>query len=392
MAQPGPWRIGATAFGEMLPNHANRISLDTAQTDKWGLPVLAIDCATGENERLMRRDMMNDMAEMLEAAGVKDVSVYDNGYFARHGHPRDGHGAHGPRPEDVGAERPNQVWDCHERVRHRRRVHDLVGLPEPVADLHGADGARGGLRRRGVEARQSVSARSATDREAMQRDVDAFCSAAPRWSVASAILAALPSSAAARAATAAQGAGTFTAADVAFLDEIADTILPETSTPGAKAAQHRRLHGADGDRRLHAAQPADLSRRHASGSTRRVNANMAWRSSQARPDAATGIAAAARSPNDRPNGRAHATRRSRAPVAPSPPPDAPVHYFRLMKELALLGYFTSEIGYRRPCATWRRRDATIPARRTSPARNLGLSRLSYSGLAGRSVRLQPDLC
>ena len=35
----------------------------------------------------------------------------------------------------------------------------------------------------------------------------------------------------------AQGAGAFTAADVALLDEIAETILPETSTPGAKAAK-----------------------------------------------------------------------------------------------------------------------------------------------------------
>jgi Gluconate 2-dehydrogenase subunit 3 len=33
------------------------------------------------------------------------------------------------------------------------------------------------------------------------------------------------------------GVGAFTAADVALLDEIADTILPETSTPGAKAAR-----------------------------------------------------------------------------------------------------------------------------------------------------------
>ena len=37
--------------------------------------------------------------------------------------------------------------------------------------------------------------------------------------------------------TMAQGAGAFTAADVALLDEIAETILPETSTPGAKAAK-----------------------------------------------------------------------------------------------------------------------------------------------------------
>ena len=56
----------------MLPDHANRVTLDeTAKTDAWGLPVLAIDCEIGENERLMRRDMMNDMAEMLEAAGVE---------------------------------------------------------------------------------------------------------------------------------------------------------------------------------------------------------------------------------------------------------------------------------------------------------------------------------
>ena len=42
---------------------------------------------------------------------------------------------------------------------------------------------------------------------------------------------------AALAQATAHGVGTFTAADVALLDEIADTILPETSTPGAKAAK-----------------------------------------------------------------------------------------------------------------------------------------------------------
>src|SRR2546426_9478115 len=41
-----------------------------------------------------------------------------------------------------------------------------------------------------------------------------------------------------RAATSQAGAGTFTATDIALLDEVAETILPETKTPGAKAA-HR---------------------------------------------------------------------------------------------------------------------------------------------------------
>jgi choline dehydrogenase-like flavoprotein len=112
MAQPGPWRVGATAFGEMLPNHANRISIDTQRTDRWGLPVLAIDCATGENERLMRRDMMNDLAEMLEAAGATDVSVYDNDYAPGMGIHEMGTARMGRDPKTSVLNGRNQVWDC----------------------------------------------------------------------------------------------------------------------------------------------------------------------------------------------------------------------------------------------------------------------------------------
>jgi choline dehydrogenase-like flavoprotein len=112
MATPGPWRIGATAFGEMLPNHANRVSLDPTKTDKWGLPVIAIDCAIGENEQLMRRDMMNDMAEMLEASGVTDVRVYDNGYFPGMGIHEMGTARMGRDPKTSVLNANNQVWDC----------------------------------------------------------------------------------------------------------------------------------------------------------------------------------------------------------------------------------------------------------------------------------------
>ncbi len=112
MATPGPWRIGATAFGEMLPNHTNRVSIDETKKDKWGLPVLAIDCATGENERLMRRDMMNDMAEMLEAAGVREVRVFDNGYFPGMGIHEMGTARMGRDPKTSVLNSQNQVWDC----------------------------------------------------------------------------------------------------------------------------------------------------------------------------------------------------------------------------------------------------------------------------------------
>jgi choline dehydrogenase-like flavoprotein len=112
MATPGDWRVGATAFGEMLPNHANRISIDQTRKDKWGQPVLAIDCATGENERLMRRDMMNDMAEMLEAAGLTDVRVFDNGYFPGMGIHEMGTARMGRDPTTSVLNGNNQVWDC----------------------------------------------------------------------------------------------------------------------------------------------------------------------------------------------------------------------------------------------------------------------------------------
>ena len=112
MSQPGQWEMGATAFGEMLPNHDNRVSIDESSTDKWGLPVLKIDCATGENERLMGIDMKNDMAEMLEAAGARDVEPYDRGYFPGMGIHEMGTARMGRDPRTSVLNEWNQVWDA----------------------------------------------------------------------------------------------------------------------------------------------------------------------------------------------------------------------------------------------------------------------------------------
>ncbi|CCH52952.1 Gluconate 2-dehydrogenase flavoprotein [Fibrisoma limi BUZ 3] len=77
-AKPGPWTMGLVAFGECLPYEDNRITLDRSRPDKWGLPTVVFDVKFRENEKLMRKDMANDAAEMLEAAGLKHVSTYDN--------------------------------------------------------------------------------------------------------------------------------------------------------------------------------------------------------------------------------------------------------------------------------------------------------------------------
>ncbi|MEO8623823.1 MAG: GMC family oxidoreductase [bacterium] len=112
MALPGAWTIGATAFGEMLPNHANMISIDNTKKDKWGMPVVKIDCATGDNERLMRKDMINDMADMLEQTGVKNVKTYDNEYFPGMGIHEMGTARMGRDPKTSVLNAHNQVWDA----------------------------------------------------------------------------------------------------------------------------------------------------------------------------------------------------------------------------------------------------------------------------------------
>lgn len=78
VSTPGKWTMGMTAFGEMLPDHSNRMYLNHDKTDKWGQPTVVFDVEFKENEFKMREDMKNDAAEMLEAAGMKNVSTYDD--------------------------------------------------------------------------------------------------------------------------------------------------------------------------------------------------------------------------------------------------------------------------------------------------------------------------
>ncbi|MEZ4905381.1 MAG: GMC family oxidoreductase [Spirosomataceae bacterium] len=75
MTQPGTWNIGFGGFGEVLPNPNNRMYLDPEKKDKWGIPLIVFDAAFGENEIAMRKDMANSAAEMLEAAGFKNITT-----------------------------------------------------------------------------------------------------------------------------------------------------------------------------------------------------------------------------------------------------------------------------------------------------------------------------
>ncbi len=73
ITEPGDWRIGLTGFGECLPYHENKMTLDYEKLDEWGLPTVTFDAEFKENELEMRKDMIAQAVTMLEKAGFKDI-------------------------------------------------------------------------------------------------------------------------------------------------------------------------------------------------------------------------------------------------------------------------------------------------------------------------------
>ena len=112
LGEPGQWHMGIGGFGEMLPYHDNKISLSKDKKDKWNLPVIEFDVEFKENEKNMRKDIVNDAVEMLEAAGVKNVKGFDNGCEPGWGIHEMGTARMGKDPKTSVLNSNNQVWDC----------------------------------------------------------------------------------------------------------------------------------------------------------------------------------------------------------------------------------------------------------------------------------------
>ncbi len=75
LTQYGPWKMSLGCQAETLPNYDNKIEIDKDNKDQWGMPMIKISASYGENERLMRIDIEEQIGEMLEMAGLKDISV-----------------------------------------------------------------------------------------------------------------------------------------------------------------------------------------------------------------------------------------------------------------------------------------------------------------------------
>ena len=78
LLKPGKWKMALGGFGECLPNHDNKMTLDYNKLDDWGIPTVTFDAEWKENELEMRKDMKQQAIEMLEKAGFKNVRTFDN--------------------------------------------------------------------------------------------------------------------------------------------------------------------------------------------------------------------------------------------------------------------------------------------------------------------------
>ncbi len=112
LTEPGAWSMGMGGFGETLPYHENKITLDKTKKDKWGLNILAMDIEYKENEKKMRIDMQKDAEEMLTIAGVKNVTSYmGDGTLGRGIHEM-GSARMGRDPKTSVLNSFNQIWDA----------------------------------------------------------------------------------------------------------------------------------------------------------------------------------------------------------------------------------------------------------------------------------------
>jgi choline dehydrogenase-like flavoprotein len=110
--EPGAWSFGMTGFGECLPYYDNHVKLNTDKKDKWGQPTLSFDAEFKENEKKMRKDMMNDAKEMMEAAGLKNIYTYDSKSVPGNAIHEMGTARMGKDVKDSILNKWNQVHEC----------------------------------------------------------------------------------------------------------------------------------------------------------------------------------------------------------------------------------------------------------------------------------------
>ena len=127
-ARPGRWEMQLIGFGEMLPRADNRVTLDERRKDKWGIPLVHIDCTHGENERRLGRARQPRCRADARRRGLREHRARrDRSSLAGHCVHEMGTARMGRDPATSVLNRLQPGARRGQPVRHRRVVHDLLG-------------------------------------------------------------------------------------------------------------------------------------------------------------------------------------------------------------------------------------------------------------------------
>jgi len=122
--------------GEDLPEETNRVELDWAHLDGFGMPGVRTQHELSENSRRLGRDMIAHAREVLDAAGAK--SVRDFGLAPIWGWHLLGTARMGDDPATSVADRFNRAHDGAQPLHRRREQHADERRREPERDHSGA--------------------------------------------------------------------------------------------------------------------------------------------------------------------------------------------------------------------------------------------------------------
>lgn len=73
--KPGPWTITLDAYGEVLPDPNNRVTLSKTKKDKWGIPLPVMDARMGPNEWALMKAASKDAEDILTKGGFKNIQL-----------------------------------------------------------------------------------------------------------------------------------------------------------------------------------------------------------------------------------------------------------------------------------------------------------------------------
>mgnify|MGYP003117013372 FL=1 len=74
---PGAWQVFLDAYGEVLPDPNNRVTLSATKKDKWGIPIPIMNARMGPNEIALMEAASKDAVEILTKCNLKNIKVFD---------------------------------------------------------------------------------------------------------------------------------------------------------------------------------------------------------------------------------------------------------------------------------------------------------------------------